>query len=325
MQGRRRRLPPLDYLVAFEAAARLGGFTAAGEQINLTQAAISRQIKLLEEHLGVSLFQRGHRSVQLTPEGKSFLRYVTEALDAVEKGVEGLHDRARRARVSLAATQSIATLWLMPRLPRLRLDHPDIDIRLVSTDLDREALTSEHDLIILRGEGTWEKFSSERLLDEEIFPVCAPDYAEQMGLHRLEALLDCTLINVASHHTEWTDWARWLAASNLRETSGAASLTFNTYALAVQAAIDSLGVALGWRYLVDGHLAQGTLVRPLPNSIRTRSGYFLLQPQNRPLSDATEAVRNWLFEEAGTSPVPELSTLPEPAPAQPGPENSSSN
>ncbi|HLW27222.1 MAG TPA: LysR substrate-binding domain-containing protein [Kiloniellales bacterium] len=301
MRRRRTRLPPLDYLIAFEASARLGGFTAAAERLNLSQAAISRQVKLLEEHLGARLFRRGHRSIQLTTEGRNFLQHVREALDAVERGVEGLQEAGRRPRVSLAATQSVSTLWLMPRLPRLRRDHPDLDIHLVSTDLDREALASEHDLIILRGEGQWEDFHAELLLDEEIFPVCAPAYAEKKDLDRLESLRHCTLIEVASHHTEWMDWARWLTRSGLPDNTGAASLTFNTYALAIQAAVDKLGVALGWRHLVDAHLAKGTLTRPLPNSIRTTSGYFLLQRQDGPLSPASQSIRDWLFAEARPS------------------------
>lgn len=299
MQTRRHRLPPLDYLIAFEAAARLGGFTAAAERLNLSQAAISRQIKLLEEHLDVLLFYRGHRSVQLTVEGKNFLRHVRGALDAVEKGVDSLRETTRRPRVSLAATQSVSTLWLMPRLPLLRRDHPGLDIHLVSTDLDREALSNEHDLIILRGEGQWQEFEAELLLDEEIFPVCAPGYADRKSLYSLEALEQCTFVEVASHHTEWMDWKRWLASCGFPEISGAGGLVFNTYALAIQAAVDGLGIALGWRHLVDGHLAQGTLVRPLPNSISTTSGYFLLRSRSNQLSPASQSVRSWLFTEAG--------------------------
>lgn len=298
MRIRRHRLPPLDYLIAFEAAARLGGFTAAAERLNLSQAAISRQMKLLEEHLDVLLFHRGHRSVQLTVEGKNFLRHVRGALDAVEKGVDSLRETTRRPRVSLAATQSVSTLWLMPRLPLLRRDHPGLDIHLVSTDLDREALSSEHDLIILRGEGQWQEFEAELLLDEEIFPVCAPGYADRKGLRSLEELGQCTFVDVASHHTEWMDWTRWLARCGFPEISGAASLIFNTYALAIQAAVDGQGIALGWRHLVDDHLARGTLIRPLPNSIRTSSGYFLLQSQDSRLGPASRSVRDWLFTEA---------------------------
>lgn len=298
MRKRRQRLPPLDYLIAFEAAARLGGFTAAAERLNLSQAAISRQVKLLEESLGARLFHRGHRSIQLTPEGRRFLRHVRLALDAVEKGVEGLQEATSRPRVSLAATQSVSTLWLMPRLPRLRRDHPDLEIHLISTDLDREALASEHDLIILRGEGIWEDFEAELLLDEEIFPVCTSAYAEQNSLQDLRALSRCTLIDVASHHTEWMDWDRWLRSSGLPEVAGVTNLTFNTYALAIQAAVDGLGAALGWRHLVDRHLAEGLLIRPVPNSIRTSSGYFLLRHEASPLSAASRSIRDWLFAEA---------------------------
>ncbi|HLS67880.1 MAG TPA: LysR substrate-binding domain-containing protein [Kiloniellales bacterium] len=299
MRRRRQRLPPLDYLIAFEAAARLGGFTAAAERLNLSQAAISRQIKLLEERLGVRLFYRGYRSVQLTSEGRSFLHHVRTALDIVEKGVQDLQEEAGRARVSLAATQSVSTLWLMPRLGRLRRDNPNLDIHLVSTDLDREALASDHDLIILRGDGIWPDFEAELLLDEEIFPVCTRRYAEQHGLSDLQALHHCTLIEVASHHTDWMDWGRWLAAKDVAESGGAGDLVFNTYALAIQAAVDSLGVALGWRHLVDRHLEAGTLIRPLPVSLRTASGYFLLQRQDSQPTPASQAVRSWLFSEAG--------------------------
>lgn len=298
MPRHRQRLPPLDYLIAFEAAARLGGFTAAAECLNISQAAISRQVKLLEENLGVRLFHRGYRSVQLTTEGQAFLSHVRQALDAVEKGVLGLQEADSRPMVSLAATQSVSTLWLMPRLPRLRRDHPDLDIHLASTDLDREALAAEHDLIILRGEGYWEDFEAELLLDEEVFPVCAPGYAEQHKINDLPTLRHCILIKVASHHTEWMDWNRWLTNSGMPDVAKAATLSFNTYALSIQAAVDNLGVALGWRHLVDRHLAEGSLVRPLPDSVRTNSGYFLLQRRGSPLRPASRSVRDWLFAEA---------------------------
>lgn len=300
MPPRRSRLPPLDYLIAFEASARFGGFTAAAERLNISQAAISRQIKLLEEHLDARLFHRGHRSVQLTPAGQAFLEHVTRALDAVEEGVEELRGSLDRPQVSLAATQSVSTLWLMPRLPRLRRDHPDLDIHLVSTDLDREALSGQHDLIILRGEGNWDGFEAELLLDEEIFPVCSPFYMEEQKLYRLEDLSRCTLIKVASHHSEWMDWDRWLAAVDMPSMEAAASLTFNTYSLSIQAAVDDLGVALGWRHLVDRHLEEGTLIRPLPDSVHTTSGYFLLQRKDSRLSRASQSVRAWLFAEAGS-------------------------
>lgn len=305
MRRRQNRLPPLDYLIAFEAAARLGGFTAAAARLNLSQAAVSRQIKLLEEHLGARLFHRRYRSVALTREGQAFLQHVSGALDQVEQGVAGLREAVERPQVSLAATQSVSTLWLMPRLPRLRRDHPDLDIHLVSTDIDAEALAGEHDLVILRGEGAWPDFEAELLLNEEVFPVCAPAYAAEQDLLSLEALRRCTLINVASHHPEWMDWSRWLKSQGMADVSEATSLTFNTYALSIQAAVDRLGVALGWRYLVDCHLAEGSLIKPLTESIRTRSGYFLLQRRGDAPSGASQMVRDWLFAEARAADTPE--------------------
>ncbi|MDF2095948.1 LysR substrate-binding domain-containing protein [Aquibaculum arenosum] len=305
MRRRQNRLPPLDYLIAFEAAARLGGFTAAAARLNLSQAAVSRQIKLLEEHLGARLFHRRYRSVVLTREGQAFLQHVSLALDQVEQGLEGLREAVERPRVTLAATQSVSTLWLMPRLRRLRQDHPNLDIHLVSTDIDAEALAGEHDLVILRGEGAWPDFEAELLLSEEVFPVCAPDYATDRKLHDLEALRRCTLITVASHHSEWMDWSRWLKSKGMADSSEMPSLSFNTYALSIQAAVDGLGVALGWRYLVDCHLAEGSLIKPLAESVRTRSGYFLLQRRGDVPSGAAQVVRDWLFAEARAADTPQ--------------------
>lgn len=302
MRTRRNRLPPLDYLVAFEAAANFGGFTAAAEHLNLSQAAVSRQIRLLEENLGQPLFLRGHRSVRLTAEGQRFLPVVRRALDEVEKGVEALHSAATRQQVSVAATQSVSTLWLMPQLPEIRRCSPDVDIFLVSTDLDREALAGEHDLVILRGDGHWPGYEARLLLDEEVFPVCSRAYAEQKAIREPHDLRHCTLIEVESHHAEWMNWHRWLTSTNALEAAEATSLTFNTYALAVQAAVDGLGVALGWRHLVDHHLADGSLIRPLPQSVRTASGYFLLRRQGRALSRAAEALCDCLFTAAGQGP-----------------------
>lgn len=298
MPSRRSQLPPLDYLVAFEAAATAGGFTAAGERLNLSQAAVSRKIRLLEENLGEALFTRGHRSVQLTPSGRTYLRSVRKALDEIATATAALRRGELRAHVTIAATQSVSTLWLMPRLPQVRRDLPDLEINLVSSDDDAASLAGGFDLVILRGEGRWTGYDAELLLDEEIFPVCSAPYAERIGLAQLSDLAHATLIEVASHHTEWMNWRSWLAETGVGEGAEANQLTFNTYALAVQAACDGMGVALGWRHLVDGHLASGALVRPLSQAVRTGSGYYILTPRARARSEAAEALRRWLLESA---------------------------
>jgi DNA-binding transcriptional LysR family regulator len=295
MPDRRISLPPLDYLVAFEAAAIHGGFTAAAEQLNISQAAVSRKIRLLEEHLGERLFVRGHRSIQLTPSGRAYLKSVRKALDEVRRGTQALRKGQLRPHVSIAATQSVSTLWLMPRLPLIRRENPHIDIDLVSTDEDEECLRGNFDLVILRGEGRWTGYDAELLLDEEIFPVCTATYAERASLHAPSDLSHATLIEVASHHSEWMNWRSWLMEIGIGEAAETHQFTFNTYALSIQAACDGLGVALGWRHLVDDHLASGSLIRPFTQSVRTGSGYFLLKPRDRPLSEASLSLRDWLF------------------------------
>lgn len=303
MPSRRSQLPPLDYLVAFEAAALLGGFTAAAEHLNLSQAAISRKIRLLEENLGQQLFTRGHPSVQLTPSGRTYLRSVRKALDEIAAASVAIRQGDLRAHVTIAATQSVATLWLLPRLPDLRRDLPGLDINLLSSDEDEACLAGDFDLVILRGEGRWSGYETELLLDEEVFPICSPGYAEQIGLKQLPDLDRCTLIEVASHHTEWMNWRAWLAEFGEVKNVGAKQLTFNTYALAVQAACDGLGVALGWRHLVDAHLETGALVRPMARSVRTGSGYYMLSGRGHARLEMVEVLRDWLLASVSASPA----------------------
>ncbi len=291
----RRQLPPLDYLVAFEAAATRGGFTAAAEQLNLSQAAVSRKVRLLEAHLGCELFVRGHRSVHLTREGRALLDTVGPALDAIATSTGALRAARDRPAVSIAATNSVAALWLMPRIQDFRRLHPEIEIRLVSSDDDAECLSPEVDLCILRGEGGWPGHEGGMLLDEEIFPVAAPAYlAAAPALAAPGDLAGHTLIEVASHHDEWLRWRGWLDRVGAREGLSPRTLTVNTYPLAIQAARDGLGVALGWRHLVDRELARGALVRPLSESVRTASGYYLLTQAGRPLPQAAATLQGWL-------------------------------
>lgn len=300
MPSRRSQLPPLDYLIAFEAAATLGGFTAAADQLNLSQAAVSRKIRLLELNLGELLFARGHRSVKLTPSGRTYLRSVRKALDEIGTATVALRKGKLRSQVNLAATQSVTALWLMPRLPQICRDLPHLEISLVSSDEDETCLRGDFDLVILRGAGRWTGHEAQLLMGEEVFPVCSAAYAERLGLGQITDLSRCNLIEVTSQHDEWMNWHSWF--SEVGETGNAEpnQLTFNTYALAVQAACDGMGVALGWRHLVDRQLASGTLIRPLSATVRTGSGYFLLSRRGHH-SEAAQALRKWLFSSVDES------------------------
>lgn len=304
MRGRRKDLPPLEFLVAFEAAARLGSFTAAAEELNLTQAAISRQIRLLEQNLGRSLFTRAHRAVRLTPEGREFQHTVSLALSHIANAARGLRAVDDHATLTIAADQSVAALWLLPHLEDFRQAHGDIDIRLISSDLEADCLAEEVDLSIIHGDGSWPGFEAELLLDEEVFPVCSPAYLKRHGaLGRPEDLLNRVLIDLDDEHWNWINWRAWLTEQDVglpRDDTGDGTgpgslrrLVINSYPLIIQAAHDGLGVALGWKHLVNEPLASGALVRPLQNSVVTEFGYYLLVRQDRAASPEAAAFCDW--------------------------------
>jgi DNA-binding transcriptional LysR family regulator len=302
MRGRRKDLPPLEFLVAFEAAARLGSFTAAAEELSLTQAAVSRQIRLLEQNLRRSLFTRAHRAVRLTPEGREFQHTVSLALSHVADAAKGLRTDEGRARLTVAADQSVAALWLLPRLEDFQRAHCDIDLRLISSDVEADCLAEEVDVAIVHGDGSWPGYEAALLLDEEVFPVCSPDYLERHGaVSRPADLLERVLIDLDDDHWNWINWRVWLTEQDIRlprdgsgtGPAGLRRLVINSYPLIVQAARDGLGVALGWKHLVEEPLAAGALLRPLEGVVRTDLGYHLLVRQVRGASPQAAAFRDW--------------------------------
>lgn len=297
MQTNRNVLPPLDYLVAFEAAAKNGGFAGAARQLNLSESAISRKIRLLEEHYRVQLFVRGQRSVALTPEGGQLVAQVSRSLDTLREVSLDLLSRSEPQIVTLAATNSVAALWLMPRLTSFHEANKTLRIGLTASDSDEECLAEQMELSILRGDGNWPGYEAQKLFGETVFPVCAPGYLERFGKAlTLDTLGEADLIEVTSRHIEWMNWRNWLAQKGRKVAAHGHSSIFNTYPLAVQAAVDGLGLTLGWGHLVDRELASGALVRPLgAEVVRTKSGYYLLRSKDKAMSKAQQTVVDWLL------------------------------
>ena len=296
-------LPPLDYLLAFEAAAQHGSFARAGRLLNISETSISRKVRLLEQHYDVPLFVRGHRSVTLTPQGHSLLVPVQQAMNQLRNTSQDMLSKHQRNTVTVSATNSVAALWLMPRLARFNRANPRIRITLIASDDDGECLADTVDLAILRGEGHWPCFQASQLFGETVFPVCSPDYLEaHPELDCAAALPRHDLIEVANQHTEWMNWRTWLTQNHvnydLTHDTGS-RIQLNTYPLAVQAAVDGLGVALGWAHLVDRQLEAGSLVRPLGDTcLRTKSGYHLLRPTEQQAFPERQIVEDWLLQES---------------------------
>ncbi|MCP5088650.1 MAG: LysR family transcriptional regulator [Rhodobacteraceae bacterium] len=300
LKNDRNVLPPLDYLLAFESAAIAQSFAAASRDMNISETAISRKVKLLELHYDVALFVRRHRSIQLTPQGQNLLDNVRPAMQMLRHASRDILSDHQKNTVTLAATNSVTSLWLMPKLRKFRRTNKHLKIMLVASDSDQECLAENVDLSILRGDGNWSGYRSRLLFGETIFPVCSPNYLEanpQIG--EIEKLTAHGLIDVSNIHTEWMNWKTWLAHYDYEFDGLDQAVFFNTYPLAIQAAVDGLGIALGWGHLVDPLIKSGKLVRPLDSAeIRTNHGYYLLHPEKRQTFPECTAVESWLKQES---------------------------
>ena len=302
MLQKRKVLPPLDYLLAFESAATCQSFAGASRELNISESAISRKVRLLELHFDVPLFIRRHRSVTLTPQGQTLLDTVRPALQMLRDASQDMFSQHQKNAVTLAATISVATLWLMPRLRKFTRANKQLKIMLVASDSDQECLADTVDLSILRGDGTWPGYRSKLLFGETVFPVCSPKYLQaNPQAAELDKLPEQDLIEVSTLHTEWMNWITWLVQYGVEHGGLDQAALFNTYPLSIQAAVDGLGVALGWGHLVDHLLDTGDLVRPIQGrEIRTKFGYYLLRPEKRKSSPECSIVESWLLHASDT-------------------------
>ena len=249
-----RKLPPLNALPAFEAAARHLNFSRAADELNLTHGAISRAIKHLEEQLGVQLFERATRSVRLTPVGEPYARAVREMLDQLTVATLAATSRHSNTSLNVSTSDGFAGKWLVPRLYRFHRAHADIDVRVSTSGKLTNFLGDGIDIAIRYGGGHYPGLTSEFLTGEEVFPVCSPRLLE--GPHPLRTPQDL------KHHTlirdgYRIDWAAWLASAGVEGVDPNSGLTFNSATFAVESAVQGEGVVLGRTMLVSADLATG--------------------------------------------------------------------
>lgn len=272
-----RHLPPLDLLVPFEASARLGSFTRAAEELSVTQSAVSQRVRKLEMLLDISLFDREHRAIVLTPEGRELLNGVKVALQHLTSATQSLRQRDARPFLKLGCDTSIAQLWLLPRLaPLLAADAP-FAIDLVASDHGQEVLGA--DVAVMHGDGNWPGFVARPLFADEIFPVCAPDYLARHPITAPEDLLGADLIDLDYMHWNWMNWGIWMTETGLDPSAARILMRSNSYMAVLDTARAGHGVALGWRHLIEASLHDGSLVRPLSLSTDTPFGYHILLRQ----------------------------------------------
>lgn len=297
-----RRLPPLNAVRAFEAAARHCSFTRAADELFVTQGAVSHQVKLLEEWFGFLLFDRHKRELHLTRKGEEFLPAVRVMLNDLHVATRALLDEDAERLLCVSVAESFAVNWLINRLGRFRERHPDLDIRLASQNQidDLGNVIGEEgpnwvDLRIRYGRGKWPGLHITKLFDEEVFPVCSPDLIKpDRPLTRLEDLADYVLI----HDDMQMSWESWLRSVGYSNGVSAKGPKFSHSHMALQSALNGEGIVLGRSVLVMDYLRAGQLVRPMQIAVPAEHSYFLLC-QERMVGDAkVKAFTSWILEEA---------------------------
>ncbi len=306
-----RRLPPLNALRAFEAAARHLSFTRAAEELHVTQTAISHQIRALEEHLGIRLFRRLPRGLVLTSEAQLFLPPVRAAFEQIAAATRRIAREEAGGVLTVSALPSFAAKWLVPRIGRFRTAHPEIDLRISATLELADFARDDVDVAIRCGRGDYPGLRVDRLFGETLSPVCSPALLERPpGLAAPRDLRHHTLLHDNDDLDGWRVWLELAGVEGIDPTRG---LSFGDASMMLQAAIDGQGVALGRSALAAADIAAGRLVRPFELSRPFRFAYWLVCPQTSAERPKVAAFRGWLLEEvAAMEGPPEAAALDPP-------------
>ncbi len=298
------RLPSLNALRAFEAAGRHLSFTKAAEELHVTPAAIGHQVKVLEHDLGAMLFDRLNRALQLTPAGQSLLPGVSDVFYRLNETVETFRRRDANRPLTVSMPPSFGANWLIPRLERFRLRHPDVDVRLDADNRVVDLIHEDVDVGLRYGRGDYPGMRVDCLMSEEVFPVCSPRLLEgEHPLRELEDLRWHTLLHVGGYVQDdyWPDWDMWLRSAGMSDLAVRRGLQFNHTTLALQAAVNGQGVALGSRVLASNELALGRLVRPFTHGKRMSFAYYMVCPEALADEPRIAAFREWILEEAAAT------------------------
>jgi LysR family glycine cleavage system transcriptional activator len=295
-----RRIPPFAALRAFEGAARLGNLRLAGEEISLSVSAVSHQIKSLEEFIGIALFHRDKNKLRLTAPGKDYLIELTRALDHIAAATARIEQERHSKSVSVNLFPSLAALWLLPRLASFRKLEPDIDVRVITTIDPIDFRTGSLDMAIRYAKTPPEGAKAILLFKDAAFPVCSPSYRDEfLQFEPASDLARQTLITCQTSPEEWNQWFRFAGFTGKPPQH---TIDVDSRALALEAAVDGLGVAMGRTPYVERALAAGRLVRFNKRVLSTGQSYFLAMTESAMRSKAARSFADWLAGEARNKP-----------------------
>lgn len=290
-----RRLPPLNALRAFEAGARHLSFTRAADELHVTQAAVSHQVKALEEYLGVALFRRMTRRLALTEAGRVLLPVVGDAFERIADTAERLRDDAEERGLTVSLTPSFGARWLGQRLGRFWAQHPDIDLKLHHSRRLADFRREEVDMAVRWGCGEWPGLAAEFLMRAGFTPVCSPVLLE--GPHPLRRPADL-VHHTLLHEEDYEDWAQWLMVAKVEGVDARRGPVIDDPSMLDRATLEGQGVALGRTALIGEHLAAGRLVRPFSLDLETDYAYYLVYPPQALVRPRVKAFRDFVLAEA---------------------------
>jgi LysR family glycine cleavage system transcriptional activator len=291
-----RRLPPLNALKAFEAAARHESFTRAAEELFVTQGAVSHQVKALESELGVKLFNRERQRLIITDAGRDYLTVLRDAFDRIAVGTERLLQRQSSGVLTVSTSPDFAAKWLVSRLGRFAEEHPTIDLRVSATLHHVDFAREDVDLAVRHGDGNWPGLDVVRLCTEQLFPVCSPKLlaGRSSRLAKPADVLKLPLIHVDDRK----DWNRWLEAAGVHGAELSHGPVLNRVSMAIDAAVDGQGIVLARTTLAATDLINGRLLRPFAEELRLEKTYWIICPRATSTLPKIVTFRDWLLAEA---------------------------
>ncbi len=289
---------PLNGLKAFEAAARHLSFTRAADELHVTQAAVSHQVKTLEQRLGVKLFRRLPKSLRLTDEGQALLPELRDAFERMARAISRVTSAQGASALSVSTLTTFALTWLVGRLPRFQARHPDIEVRLNTTGRMVDFAREDVDVAVRYGDGNWPGLHIEKMFEDELTPLCGRAYKDR--LRAPADLRDVPLLDASPPEPASVgEWGTWFKAAGIGQRPATRAATFDSTKIAAQAAIDGMGVAIGSPYLFAEDIAAGRLFQPFPLTVRNGKAYWLVCAEGTASRPKIKAFRDWIFSELG--------------------------
>lgn len=298
------KIPPLNPLKVFEVVARTSNLTNAANELRVSQSAVSRQIAVLEEYLGVQLFTRERVGVRLTEVGEAYARRIGPAFEEISEATKFITQKYSDNVIRLRTYTTLTARWLIPRLPRFNVQYPDVEVMIENSSAPLDFGTEQCDLAIVFGDGNWPDADASLLLEDVIEPVCSPAFLDSTlgGVRLLEALRGKRLL-VSKYRKN--DWPTWLAHAGMSDVfHKAEKMIFSSSILTWQAAMDGLGIAIGQQHMLDADIQSGRLVRPFSSPFRTGKGLYLVTPSLQRYSSKIASFKDWLLHEAEQTQTP---------------------